>query len=184
MAVFFKAAWAIRAIFYKIFFAEFGFPGYIGRPIFLMGTRKMHVGSKVRIFPGMRAEVHGSGSLHLDDNISIGQNFHVIAGNDLRIGSGCLISGDVFITDIDHSYENPDKPVFDQPDAVKKTWIGDNCFLGIGVRIQAGTSLGNGCIVGANSVVRGTFPDHSVIAGIPARIIKRYNPDCGTWERV
>ncbi|MOA56318.1 putative acetyltransferase [compost metagenome] len=73
--------------------------------------------------------------------------------------------------------------MFDQPDRVRPTRIGENCFLGIGVRIQAGTILGKGCVVGANSVVRGEFPDHCVIVGAPARVIKRYDPASGQWQR-
>jgi len=54
----------------------------------------------------------------------------------------------------------------------------------MGVAIQAGTVLGKQCIVGANSVVRGVFPDYSVIAGVPARIIKRFNFDKNKWEKI
>jgi acetyltransferase-like isoleucine patch superfamily enzyme len=53
----------------------------------------------------------------------------------------------------------------------------------MGARIQAGTILGDGCVVGANSVVRGVFEDHSVIVGAPGRVVKRYNKATGVWER-
>lgn len=87
------------------------------------------------------------------------------------------------ITDIDHEYRDPSKSVIDQPYINSTTDIGENCFLGFGVCIQAGTTLGEGCVVGANSVVRGEFPDHCVIVGAPARIVKRYDPQSGTWVR-
>ncbi|WP_413743183.1 acyltransferase [Variovorax paradoxus] len=101
----------------------------------------------------------------------------------MHIGSGCFISGDVFITDTDHSYVDVEQPVFDQGDVIAPTKIGENCFIGIGARIQAGTKLGDGCIVGSNSVVRGIFDGHCVIAGIPARVIKRHNAVTNKWER-
>tara|TARA_R110001606_G_C15404041_1_gene653828 strand:+ start:13398 stop:13952 length:555 start_codon:yes stop_codon:yes gene_type:complete len=183
MALFCKILWAIRAIVYGAVFCRFGFPGYIGRPAFLLGTRRMHIGKRIRIFPGLRAECHGQGRLFIHDNVSIGQNFHVIASSDLHIESGCLISGDVFVTDTEHTFEQVNVPIFDQPDRVAPTRIGENCFLGIGARIQAGTILGDGCIVGANAVVRGNFPPHSVLVGAPARVIKRYNPEHEMWER-
>ncbi|WP_052321472.1 acyltransferase [Ralstonia sp. A12] len=47
--------------------------------------------------------------------------------------------------------------------------IGDYCFVGTGSILLPGTTLGKGCIVGVGSVVRGNFPDHSVIVGNPAR---------------
>lgn len=51
--------------------------------------------------------------------------------------------------------------------------IGDNCFVGAGAIILPGTTIGNYCIVGAGAIVKGTFPDHSVIAGNPAKVIKK-----------
>ena len=180
----YKITWSIGAIVYKLIFGSFGFPGYIGKPTFLMNARHIYIKSRVRIFPGIRAECHGRGTIQIGDNVSIGQGFHVIASSDLKISSGCLISGNVFITDTDHSYSNIETPVFNQINTVTTTSIGENCFIGTGARIQAGTILGNGCIVGANSVIRGAFPDHSVIVGSPGRIVKRFNTESGEWERV
>ena len=53
----------------------------------------------------------------------------------------------------------------------------------MGAAIMAGTVLGKQCVVGANAVVRGTFPDFCVIVGAPARIVKKYNPDTQKWEK-
>ncbi|MHC2115763.1 DapH/DapD/GlmU-related protein [Stenotrophomonas geniculata] len=75
-------------------------------------------------------------------------------------------------------------PVSHQPVTVKPTRIGDNCFIGVGARIQAGTVLGKGCVVGANAVVRGAFPAYSVLVGAPARAVRRYDPKDGSWNRV
>lgn len=102
---------------------------------------------------------------------------------DIHIREGALISGNVTVTDIDHEYERVGVPVSEQSMTWKKTDIGENCFIGIGALIQAGTILGKGCVVGANSVVRGHFPDHSVIVGAPARIVKRYDTALGKWVR-
>ena len=87
------------------------------------------------------------------------------------------------VTDIDHEYEDLNLPVAKQPLKVSKTYIGENCFIGSGAKIQAGTILGKHCVVGTNAVVRGVFPDYSVIVGIPAKIIKRYNLDKKEWRR-
>lgn len=179
----YKLAWAFRALFYKPFFGSFGLPGYLGPPKFLMNTTQMFIDMRVRIFPGMRAECHGDGKLFVHDNISIGQDFHVICSGELHIGAGCLISGNVFITDTDHDFSDVRRPVHEQTNTISRTTIGENCFIGFGARIQAGTILGKGCIVGANAVVRGEFPPHSVIVGVPGRVIKRYNETTGNWER-
>jgi lipopolysaccharide O-acetyltransferase len=46
-----------------------------------------------------------------------------------------------------------------------------------------GTIIGNGVVVGANSVVRGSIPENTVIAGVPAKIIKKYNHETKLWEK-
>lgn len=51
--------------------------------------------------------------------------------------------------------------------------IGDNCTLGVKSTIIAGVTIGNNVIVGANAVVTHDVPDNCVVAGVPAKIIKR-----------
>lgn len=183
MHYFFKLIWVLRGFFYKIFFGRFSMPSYLGSPTFLLRPRRMYVGQRVRIFPGLRAECHFHGRLFIHNNVAIGQGLHVTCMGDLHIGEGTLITGYVSITDIEHEYETTGVPILDQTTTWKKTEIGRNCFIGMGARIQAGTILGDGCIVGANSVVRGDFPGHCVIVGTPARIVKRFDPISGLWQR-
>ena len=87
------------------------------------------------------------------------------------------------ITDIDHDYNDITQPISKQNLIIKKTSIGENCFIGSGAKIQAGTILGKHCVIGANSVVRGHFPDYCVIVGVPARIIKKYDFACKEWKK-
>lgn len=179
-----KLLWAIRAEFYKLSFRHIGKRTYIGKPVYLSGEKKISLGNKVRIFPGARMEVIGNGSITVKDDVSIGQNLHIISENeDLTIDSGTLISSNVFITNTDHTYEKIGVPVVQQPRIVRTTRIGKECFIGYGVAIEAGTILGNHCIVGTNAVVRGVFPDNSVIVGIPAKVIKRYDGHSDKWMR-
>lgn len=181
----FKFFWILRGILYSFFFKKFNMPSYIGKPTFIYGWRKIIVGKRVRIFPNVRLEVHGKNSLlTIDDNVAIGQNVHITTGGNLRIGKSSTILANVFITDIDHDYKEIDNHILDQKMIFKETQIGDNCFIGIGAAIQAGTILGKQCIVGANSVVKGNFPDYSVIVGSPAKVIKKYNFKTNKWERV
>lgn len=181
--MFYKFFWLIRAQFYRFFFKKIGFLTYIGKPIFLHGISRVSLGKKVRLFPGARIETHGGGEINILENVGIGQNFHIVAGGKLVIGKGTIISAEVFVNDMDNAYEEIDKNVLEQPFIVSKTSIGENCFIGIGAKIMAGTVLGNQCIVGANSVVKGTFPDYCVIAGAPAKIVKKYNSETFSWQK-
>lgn len=178
-----KFFWACRMAFYAVCFEGIKMPGYLGKPILMRGLKRIKLGRKVRIFPGARFEVHGNGEIDIRDNVSIGQGFHVASQGNLVINSGTVISGNVLITNIDHEYKDVTKPILSQPHIVKETTIGENCFIGFGSVIQAGTVLGNHCVVGANSVVRGHFPDYTVLAGVPAKSIKKYDLSKKEWVR-
>lgn len=101
----------------------------------------------------------------------------------MRIDENTTCSANVFVTNIDHKYDEINKHILEQPLVSTKTQIGENCFIGYGAVIQAGTILGKQCIVGANAVVRGTFPPYCVIVGVPARIVKRYDEKSGVWRK-
>lgn len=180
-----KILWAFKLYIRKPFFNHIGNKSYMGKSISLVGTENISIGNRVRIYPGCRMETHLSGAIIIEDNCSIGQNFHITSGKTtLKIGKNTTILGNVFITNIDHCYKDIGTPILEQKMTCKETMIGENCFIGYGASIQAGTKLGKQCIVGTNAVVRGEFPDFSVIAGVPAKIIKKYCKETKKWERV
>lgn len=179
-----KMIWAARAILYKPFFKHIGKLTYIGKPTFCEGTKHISIGKRNRIFPGLRIQTLNGGSIKIGDNVAIEQNVHITSAIDtLKIGNDCTILANCFITNIDHDYRDISKSVLEQGIDYKETIIGDGSFIGIGAAIQAGTKLGMHCVVGANSVVRGTFPDYCVLAGVPAKIIKKYDIDKKEWVR-
>lgn len=180
-----KIYWVLKTVFYRFLLKNIGWNSYIGSIVFLLGGKNIIISNKVRIFPGLRMETHNGGKIIIEEDVSIGQNMHITSSClDLKIGKHTTISGNVFITNIDHEYREIAKHILKQPMIVKNTQIGENCFIGYGAAIQAGTILGQQCIVGANSVVRGSFADYSVIVGAPAKVIKRYCFETGTWRKV
>jgi acetyltransferase-like isoleucine patch superfamily enzyme len=182
--MYYKIFWFLKSFFLKLKFKKIGSISYIAKPTFIYGGSKIVIGNKVRIFPGSRMEVHNNGSIVIDNNVSIGQNLHLISSHEqLKICKDTTISGNVFITNIDHDYTEIGVHMLKQKYIVKTTLIGENCFIGYGAVIQAGTILGRQCVVGANAVVRGNFPDYCVIIGVPAKIVKRYNSKSNIWEK-
>lgn len=172
----YKALWCLRALVYGFFWGRFGFPSYIGRPLFISGAARAFIGRKFRAFPGLRLEVFDQGCLIVEEDVALAQNVHITCGNRVVIKKGSCIGAGVCITDIMHSYGDHSANVLKQPNRYKDTIIGENCFIGYGAVLDAGTELGKGCIVGANSYVKGVFPDYSVIAGNPAKVVKSYAP--------
>lgn len=180
-----KCKWAIRALSYKLVFGKIGNFSYIGKPVSLEGIRRIKIGNKVRIYPGARLETYNNGMIDIRDNVSIGQNFHITSsGKSLVVCENTTISANVFITNIDHEYKKIDVHILNQEFIEKETRIGPNCFIGFGAAIQAGTILGKQCIVGTNAVVRGEFPDYSVIVGAPARLVKIYDEQLNEWTKI
>lgn len=122
--------------------------------------------------------------LEIGERTSFGQNLHMICCKELTIGNDVTFSANIYIADVAHEYKNIGENVLGQPLIVKPTHIGDNCFIGYGAVIHPGVTLGKQCIVGSNAVVlAGDYPDYSVLAGVPAKIVKIYNPKSGKWEK-
>jgi acetyltransferase-like isoleucine patch superfamily enzyme len=83
-----------------------------------------------------------------------------------------MIADRVFISDADHIYIDPNIPIKDQGDSFSgAVTLQDGCWIGIGVVILPGVTIGRNAIVSANAVVMQDVPANSVVGGIPARVI-------------
>jgi len=97
-----------------------------------------------------------------------------IALENVTIGAGCVFSERVLVCDNAHGFKPDAGPIMSQPYRFAgPVSIGDHSFIGFGACILPGAKIGNHCVVGANSVVTGTFEDFTLIAGNPARAIRR-----------
>jgi acetyltransferase-like isoleucine patch superfamily enzyme len=179
----YKYIWTLKTLFRLPFFGKIQMPSYIANPIFIGNADKIFIGKRTRILPHSRLEVYEKGNLIFEGDTSIGQNFHCTAGGNLIIRKGVTVAENVYISDIEHNLNETDSIVVERSKIIKETSIGEYCFIGYGAVILPGTTLGKNCIVGANSVVKGEFPDNSMIAGIPGRIIKVYNINTRKWEK-
>ncbi len=117
--------------------------------------------------------------VRIGDRCMIGRGSHIVGHFEVEIGDDVHTGPYVYITDQNHGYENPDEVVHVQWPSDDPVRIGTGSWLGTGVVVLPGSRLGRNVVVGAGAVVRGTFPDHCVIAGVPARIVRRYVPGSG-----
>ncbi len=115
----------------------------------------------------------------IGDRCMIGRGSHIVGHFNIEVGNDVHTGPYVYITDQNHGYENPDEVVHSQWPNDVPVVIGAGSWLGTGVVVLPGSRLGRNVVVGAGSVVRGTFPDHCVIAGVPARVVRRYTPEAG-----
>lgn len=119
----------------------------------------------------------------IEDGVTIEQNLHLTCANKVVIGKNTAIAANVTITDIHHPYTDISKPIERQDIEVKEVVIGEECKIYNGAVILPGVHIGKHVSIGANSVVNKDIPDLCVVAGAPARIIKRYNPKSQKWEK-
>ena len=95
----------------------------------------------------------------------------------VEIGDHCMLANGCVVTDADHRYDDPRLPVPWQGFTTKgPTRIGDNVWCGAHVVVTSGVTIGERCVVGANSMVTGDLPPFSLAAGAPARVVRSLAP--------
>ncbi|SQH77487.1 putative lipopolysaccharide biosynthesis O-acetyl transferase wbbJ [Shewanella benthica] len=129
-------------------------------------------GSCLTIGVHNRFDVFEFAKLNIGDNVQINDYCHLACADNVSIGNDTLIASRVFITDHDHDFNSGLTKPADWPLLSLPVTIGQRCWIGEGVCILKGVSLGNDCIVGANSVVTKNFPSGSIIGGVPAKLIR------------
>jgi acetyltransferase-like isoleucine patch superfamily enzyme len=118
--------------------------------------------------------------IRIGDRVNVGRRCAIVGRQRIDIGDDVTFAPDVYVTDHNHRYDDPDTPVSLQWVDSAPVGIGAGCWLGAGVVVLPGTTLGRNVVVAAGSVVRGDVPDHSVVAGVPAKVIRRRVD--GEWD--
>lgn len=166
-----KIFWAANAFGLRLLGTKIGFPGFVGPTMLIIGRRNIRIGKRVRIWPGLRVEVFDGAILTIEDDVSIGPNCHISIAADLTIGTGSVFSGASLITNITHALRDMHLPPLQRPMDVVDVNLGKRLFVGHGAKILPGTSLNDGCVVGANAVVANLdAPENAVISGIPGKV--------------
>ncbi|MBD2093297.1 acyltransferase [Microcoleus sp. FACHB-1515] len=164
----------------------------------LIGTSHIAIGDRVKLQPSAYLHTHGN-PIHLGnhvvldqgvniragggemgvytDGISIGENTYIsayafIAGpGSVRIGRDCLIASHCSIYASNHIFADRNTPIHAQGLTMKGVTIEDDCWLGSGVRVLDGVTIGRGSVIGAGAVVTKSIPPFSIAVGVPAKVI-------------
>lgn len=180
----------IRCLFYyRFILGHFGMKSLIISPLKLDGKKRIFIGERVVVeYKSWLAAMPVTGfsdcRLIINDGARIGHFNHIYATKKITIEENVLTADKVYISDNLHGYEDINQPILHQPiiqngNGVvigKGSWLGENvCVIG--------ASIGKHCVIGANSVVTKNVPDFSVVVGVPAKIIKRYDHNKKQWRK-
>src|SRR5216683_222463 len=132
----------------------------------------MHVTLSAGMVPGQ--DLGAEPVLRIGDRCMIGRGSHIVAHHSIRIGDDVFTGPYVYITDQNHGYADPDMPIGRQLPCNTAVSIGAGTWLGAGVIILPGAVIGGNVVVAAGSVVRGVIPDRCVVAGVPAKIVRKF----------
>jgi acetyltransferase-like isoleucine patch superfamily enzyme len=166
-------------------FGSFGRRVRVVWPLRLVGVRYFHLADDVTIanaaYIAALPEFGIEPRLTIEPGARIGEFAHIVCTTEVTIGRQALLANRVFISDCSHAFKDVASPVLGQGlEAGKPVTIGAGSWIGENACIMS-ARVGEHCVVGANSVVIEDVPDRCVVAGMPARIIRRYSHDHGQW---
>lgn len=147
----------------------------------LIGTEAIHIGEECYFSKGLYLTAwvgrSSNATITIGDNCEFGPYNHITCINCITIGSNLLTGKWVTITDNSHGETDSDtlrvppskRPIISKGPVV----IGNNVWIGDKATILAGVSIGDGSVIAANAVVTHDVPPYSLVAGVPARLIKK-----------
>lgn len=175
-------------VFFKREFNYFGERSSLFKPRSIQGLKYIDIGSFTTLMPDawlLALKIDESTpKLIISDYCYIGHSAHIVAVKKVVIEDSVLIADKVYISDNLHCFDVIDIPIIEQKVKfhrevlIKKgAWVGENvCIIG--------AVVGCNSVVAANSVVTKDVPDFCVVAGAPAKIIKRYCHESQSWKKV
>lgn len=181
-----------RGLYFKLFI-DFKPPAVIGKSFRIINKSKVKIGrvfwakDNVTLFAGgplvigdscvlaERSTIwSGKGGVYIGNNFFLGIGSYISAiGGKVKIGRDVMIADDVSLYTWNHKYGKGEKSFSEMGGVVEDITIGNNCWIGSGTKILAGVRLGDNCVVAAGTILKGKFHKNSVIAGVPAKIIKK-----------
>jgi acetyltransferase-like isoleucine patch superfamily enzyme len=139
-----------------------------------LDSGRLTIGEGTLLEPGCWITMGPEATVSIGEGCFLNRGTMIAAMDRVEIGDHTMLADGCFVGDAAHRFDDPDKPITWQGFTSKgPTRIGSNCWLGWGSAVTSGVTIGDRCVVGANSVVTGDLADRTIAAGAPARAIKK-----------
>lgn len=172
-------------------FKYFGENSVIPRPSVPIGNKHLiTIGDNVTFYDGIRMQaytdkVDTNPEIKIGNGTYIGYNVSILACADITIGESCMIASNSLITSHNHGIDaSLDEYYVDQPVTASPITIGNGVWVGEQCLVLEGVHIGDKAVIGANSVVTKDIPAYCMAVGSPAKVIKKFNFETKSWERV
>jgi len=134
---------------------------------------RLEIGAQTLFEPGVWITAPGAARVRIGSGTFLNLGVMVAALELVEIGDHCMFANGCFVTDANHRFDDPTRPITWQGFTTKgPTRVGDNVWCGANVVITSGVTIGERCVIGANSVVTTDIPPFSIAAGAPARVLQ------------
>jgi acetyltransferase-like isoleucine patch superfamily enzyme len=134
---------------------------------------RLEIGANTLLEPGVWLTAPGGARIRIGSGTFLNLGVMVASLNLVEIGDHCMFANGCFISDSSHRFDDPDLPITWQGFTSKgPTRVGDNVWCGANVVITTGVTVGDRCVIGANSVVTHDIPPCSIAVGAPARVLR------------
>ena len=144
-----------------------------GNVLELLREGRLELGEHVLFEPGVWLTATAAGVIRIGAGSFLNLGVQVAAVGLVEIGEHCMFANGCFVTDANHRFDDARRPVPWQGFTSKgPTRIGSNVWCGANVVITSGVTVGDRCVIGANSVVTRDLPPFSIAAGAPARVLE------------
>jgi acetyltransferase-like isoleucine patch superfamily enzyme len=131
---------------------------------------KLIIRDHVRLDQGICFQTLG-GRIEVGEKTYIGAYVCISGPGNIKIGKNCLIAAQTGLYASNHIFEALNLPINQQGAECKGIVIEDDCWLGSGVKVLDGVTIGQGSVIGAGAVVTKNIPPYSVAVGVPAKVI-------------
>src|SRR3954469_15060373 len=143
---------------------------------------KLHLGRWSWIGHDTKIRVH-EGEVRIGAKSVLGQECTISAFQHISIGRECIIADRVMLIDFDHGVVEVDRPIRRQGIYKRDVRVGHNVWIGYGVAILRGVTVGDNSVIGTSTIVSADVPANAVAAGVPVRILRmRPTPRTLRWE--